>query len=119
MFNTKIVAPAILLSSICILQPAHAENTSRNTPSSTIPTQGNVKDKHTAADLLGTSAANLQTTQSSQAKAPQLLGIAIRQSDLDFVRLEPALSPSDFLRVDEDPGLKIQFESIDNRRPLP
>jgi hypothetical protein len=119
MFNAKIFAPALLLSSICIPQPARAENTPQNIPPSTVPTQGNVKNKQTAADLLGTSAANLQTTQSGQVQVPQTLGIAIRQSDLEFVRLEPALSPSDFLRVDEDPGLKIQLDAVDDQLQSP
>jgi hypothetical protein len=119
MLNAKIFAPAILLSSICILQLAHAENRPQETSPAAVPAQSNVKNKQNAADLLGTSAANLRTTQSEQVKTPQPVGIAIRQSDVDFVRLEPALNPSDFLRVDEDPGLKIQLESIDKRRQSP
>jgi hypothetical protein len=108
-----LVSASILACFVYIQQPADAGNTIQtNTPSVPNPT----REKQKAEDLLGTQEINLRTSQSDEFTPPPQTGIALKSSDLDFVRLEPALRTSDFSRVDEDTGLKILLESIDNRR---
>lgn len=115
MLNPKIVVSTILLGYLlCPQQSAQAENTVQDrTPSAATPMPSKVKAKPSAADLAGTAEVNLRTSQSSQVAPPQQGSIALRRTDLDFVRLEPALRPSDFSAVDEDPGLKILLESVE------
>ena len=119
MLYPKIFVSTILFGClVCIQQPAQAGNTvQKKTTSAATPVPGTVKTNQSAADLAGTSEVNLSTSQPSQVTLPEQTGIALRRSDLDFVRLEPALSPSDLSMVDEDPGLQILLESVDNRRP--